>query len=153
VPWHLWLAQHQVPTSTPDYNAPHLLSPSFLADRFGRFTYALDWMLGVGVGPSLLTPTPAMIWISIGVALVVAYRIPVVSAAASAWLVLSFLGLGAIYWTGRIEIRWYVYTSATRVGTTIIIAATTLTPLLLGLALTRRASAPEQHGTVDANVP
>lgn len=153
VPWHLWLAQHQVPTSTSDYNAPHLLSPSFLADRFGRFTYALDWMLGVGVGPPPLSPTPTMIWVSIGVALAVCSRVPVVSGAASAWLVLSFLGLCTIYWTGRVNVHWYVYWTANRVGTTIIIAAITLTPLLLGLALSRRAAPPETPAALDADVP
>jgi len=140
VPWHLWLAQHQEPTSTPDYNAPHLLSPSFLADRIGRLTYALDSMLQSGLGSDLRTPTLAIIWLSIGVALAVCHRIPVISAVVGAWLTLTFLSLGAIYWIGSIEVHWYVYTSATRVGATIIIGAATMTPLLLGLALGRRSA-------------
>jgi hypothetical protein len=144
VPWHLWLARHQVPTSTPDYNAPHLLSPTFLADRIGRLTYALDSMLGWGLSLDLRVPTLAMIWLSIGVALAVWRSIPVISSTVGAWLVLSFLSLGAIYWTGRVEVHWYVETSASRVGGMIIIAAAVLTPLLLGLALGKRqAPTPE----------
>jgi hypothetical protein len=136
VPWHLWLSRHQQPTSTPDYNAPHVLSASFLADRIDRLTYALHAMLHAALGPGLLTPT--IIWLSIGVLLAVCHRIPVISAAVGAWLALTFLSLGAIYWIGSIEVHWYVYTSASRVGASIIIGAATMTPLLLGLALGKR---------------
>jgi hypothetical protein len=140
IPWRLWLTQHQVATSTPDYNAPHVLSVGFLSDRFDRLTFALDFMLRAPFGAEPLTGIS--VCVSIVVLLVVARRLLAVGAAVAAWLVLSFLALAVIYWTSRVDIHFYVGTSASRVGTTLIIAGAVLTPLFLGLAL-RRAPADD----------
>jgi hypothetical protein len=148
VPWRLWLTRHQVATSTPDYNAPNVLDPGFLWDRVHRLTFALDFMVRgpfASFGPE--TVTAVIVCLSIAVFLAVSRRIPVISAAVGAWLVLSFLALAAIYWTSRVEIAFYVGTSASRVGTTLIVAAGTLTPLLLGLAL---KSVSPDSGTLPA---
>jgi hypothetical protein len=139
LPWYLWLARHRVPTSTPEYNTSSLLSPSFLFDHVDRLTYALHVMVRSGL--VFGGPTFAIIWLSIGVALAVARRIPAISAAVAAWLTLSFLGLGAIYWVSRLEVTSYVAVTVFRVGTTIVIGAAAITPLLLGLAL-RGSPAP-----------
>ena len=77
--------------------------------------------------------------------LAVAYRIPTITIAVGAWLALACAGLATIYWIGRLELDWYLGTSASRVGTVVIIAAATLTPLLVGLALER----PARDSTID----
>jgi hypothetical protein len=151
VPWRLWLMHHQVATSTPDYNAPNALDPGFLWDRIHRLSYALDFMLRgpfASFGPE--TVTAVIVCLSIVVFLAVSRRIPVISAAVGAWLVLSFLALAVIYWTSRVEIAFYVGTSASRVGTTLIVAAGTLAPLLLGLALKAATPASGTAPTEDA---
>jgi hypothetical protein len=133
LPWRFWLTQHQVATSTPDYNAPNVLSTSFLSARFDRLTFALEFMLRGPFGVEWLTGV--LVCVALAVAVVVAWRLAAVTLALGAWLVLSFLALAAIYWTSRVEIHFYVGTSASRVGTTLIVAGVVLAPLLLGLAL------------------
>ena len=54
------------------------------------------------------------------------------------WLTLSFLALASSYWTAGIDLQFYVATSASRVGGTLIVAAATITRSLLGLALPPR---------------
>lgn len=137
VPWRLWLAGHDLPTSATDYHPSDLLDPGFLADRTGRLTEALEYLLRSPFGQ---LETAAMVCIAATVLAAAASRIPVISAAVGAWVVLSLLGLATIYWIGRLEIGWYLDTSASRVGTTVIVAAATVTPLLLGLALERAGS-------------
>jgi hypothetical protein len=140
IPWRLWLTHHQVATSTPDYNTPNALDIGFLSARFDRLTFALDFMLRGPFGAEWLTGV--LVCVALAVALVVARRLTGIVAAMGAWLSLCFLSLVAIYWTSRVEIHFYVGTSASRVGTTLIIAGAVLAPLLLGLAL-RRAPAEE----------
>jgi hypothetical protein len=149
VPWQLWLTRHQVPTSTPDYNAQSLLSPSFLAHHVDRFTYSLHVMVRTGL--VFNGPTTVIVWLSIGVALAVGWRITSITAATAAWLTLSFIGLGGIYWTSRLEVTNYVAFTAFRVGTTIIIGAAIMTPLLLGLALAGRPAGGS--ATLPADAP
>jgi hypothetical protein len=149
LPWRLWLSTHQVESSTPDYNAPHLLSPQFLLDRVDRLTYAIRIMLHAPFsGPLEQEPrTIAIVVLALVVILVCIVRLPAIATAVTVWLTLSFLALASIYWTSRVEIGFYVATSASRVGTTLIVAAAVLTPLLLGLALqTRSAGAPRRAG-------
>jgi hypothetical protein len=134
LPWRLWLHRHDLPTSAVDYHATDLFDPSYLAARTHRLSYAIHSMLDTAVGER---HTAAILCLSVVVLFVVATRIPVITAAVGAWLLLSCVGLAAVYWIGRLEIRWYISTSAPRVGATIVIAAATLAPLLLGLALGR----------------
>ena len=68
--WHFWLSQHQVATSTPDYNAPRLTSPSFLAHRIHRLTHAIDHMLRAPFQTKQITAV--IILLAIGVLLAVA---------------------------------------------------------------------------------
>jgi hypothetical protein len=135
IPWHVWLTGNQVSSSTADYNAGHALSPTFLANRFSRLSDALDFMLKAPFQNERLTAV--VIVLSIVVFAAAFTRIPVISVALAAWLTVSFFVLAAIYWVGRLEIHSYLGTSASRVGTSIIIAGGVLSPLLLGLALRR----------------
>ncbi len=139
VPWRLWLGHHGLPTSAADYHPTDLLDPGFLSARTGRLAGALHWILGA---PFDQLETAAMVCISAALLVVVAYRLPAITAAVAVWLALSCLGLATIYWIGRLELDWYLGTSASRVGTTVIIAAATLAPLLLGMALQRAAREP-----------
>jgi hypothetical protein len=135
IPWRLWLTRHRVPTSTPDYNAPNVLDAHFLSARFDRLTYALGFMLRGPFGTERMTAV--LVCAAVAVAVVAARLLPAIVAAVGAWLVLCFLALAAIYWTSRVDIHFYVATSASRVGTTLIVAGAVLAPLLLGLALRR----------------
>ena len=133
LPWRLWLHQHGLPTSSPDYHASDLLNPSFLSARSGRLTGSFHALYEGLITAQL--QTSVIIWISVAALIIVAWRIPVIAGAVAAWLGLSLLGLTIVYWIGRFALSWYLETSLSRVGTTVIIVGGTLTPLLLGLAL------------------
>jgi hypothetical protein len=152
VPWQLWLAHHDVATWNQDFNTPHAVNPSFLADRVERFSAAVRFMLRTPfIGPDYQAAT--IICLFVAVLVVVARWLPSISAVVGAWLALSFLGLASIYWISDVEVNRYLSTSASRVGGTIIVAAAVLTPLLLGLALRTAPAAPALVPTEDATVP
>jgi hypothetical protein len=132
VPWRLWLSANNLPTSASDYRVSDLFHPGFLADRTDRLRATLDWILH---SPFYERQTAVLVVAVMAILVVVALRIPLIAAGVAAWLVLSCLGLASVYWIGRLELRFYLSTSVGRVGTTIIVAATALAPLLLGLAL------------------
>ena len=134
-PWRLWLGSHGLPVSATDYHASDLLRLHFLGDRTWRFTYAFHWMLHSVFRTGQWLVILPLALIALGLA---ARRLPVIAAAFAAWIVVAFLGLTTIYWIGIPDVHWYVQTSADRIVATIVIVAGTLTPLLLGFALTGR---------------
>jgi hypothetical protein len=136
VPWRLWLASNHVAASNPQLNDSRALSPSFLVHRIHRLTYAIRYMLEAPWSGDYRTA--AIIVIAIAVSVVVVRRIPALTITVAVWLTLSFLALATSYWTAGIDLRFYVSTSASRVGSVLIVAAATVTPLLLGLALRPR---------------
>jgi hypothetical protein len=113
-----------------------LLNPSFLSERSGRLTGSLHALWDGLITAQL--QTSAIIWISVAALGIVAWRMPVIAGAVAGWFVLSLLGLTIVYWIGRIALSWYLTTSLSRVGTTVIIVGGTLTPLFFGLALRQR---------------
>jgi len=131
--WRAWLGAHHVASSNSDLNQSQLTSPGFLFDRIHRLTYAIKYMLEAPWQGDYRTP--AIIFIAVAVTIAVVRRITAITIAVIAWLTLSFLALAATYWTATIDLHFYVATSASRVGGTIIVSAATITPLLLGLAL------------------
>lgn len=137
VPWRLWLRAHDV-QAAPPYDWTDLQRPGFLADRADRLGFAahkmLDFVLD-GASWSLVVP------LTLGVLVLafVAGTQRLVTAAVAVWLTLGFFGLAAVYWIGKPEVHWYVNTSAERVVGTIPLVAGTVLPLLLALALERRA--------------
>ena len=131
--WRAWLGAHDVASSNSDLGQSQLTSPGFLFDRIHRLTYALRYMLEAPWHGDYRTA--AIICIAVAVVIAVVRRITAITIAATAWLTLSFLALAATYWTATIDLHFYVATSASRVGGTIIVSAATITPLLLGLAL------------------
>ena len=88
--------------------------------------------------------TAVLVCAAIAVLVVVALRMPVLTATATAWMVLGTLGLASVYWIGRYEIGFYLSISASRVGTAIIVTAAVLMPFLLGLALERDPRDPRR---------
>jgi hypothetical protein len=135
LPWRVWLAGNDVAASTPDYNTGSVFDPHYLAEHADRLTYAVTSMLR---GPFVLDRlTTVLACIAIVTLIVVARQLTVLVAAVTAWLALSFAALAAIYWTSRIDVSFYVGTSAPRVATTLLIAAMVLSVLLLGLDLRR----------------
>lgn len=142
VPWRLWLASNQVAATNPQLNGSHALSPAFLFHRIHRLTYAVRYMLDAPWSGDYRTA--AIIVIAIAVAVVTVRRIPAITITVAVWLTLSFFALASSYWTAGIDLQFYVATSASRVGGTLIVAAATTIPLLLGLALK-----PSRQGRID----
>ena len=136
LPWRLWLHHHGLPTTSPDYHATDLLNRGFLSERWGRLTGSFHALYEGLITAQL--QTSVIIWISVAALLILALRLPVIAGAVAAWFVLSLLGLTIVYWIGRLTLSWYLTTSLSRVGTTVIIVGGTLTPLFLGLALRPR---------------
>ena len=141
MPWRLWLESNHVSASNPQLNSSHALSPAFLFHRIHRLTYAIRYMLDAPWSGDYRTA--AIIVIAIAVAVVTVRRIPAVTITVALWLALSFFALASSYWTAQIDLNFYVSTSASRVGGTLIVAAATMTPLLLGLALRPRREEAE----------
>ena len=139
-PWRLWLASNHVSATNPQLNGSHALSPGFLIHRVHRLTYAIRYMLEAPWTSDYRTA--AIIVTAIAVTAVAVRRIPAVTITVVLWLTLSFLALASSYWTASINLQFYVATSASRVGGVLIVAAATITPLLLGLAL--RAHPPDR---------
>ena len=137
VPWRLWLRAHDV-QAAPPYDWTDLQRPGFLVDRADRLGFAahrmLDFVLD-GASWSLIVP----LTLGVLVLVFVSGTPRVLTAAVGAWLALGFFGLAAIYWIGKPDVHWYVNTSAERVVGTIPLVAGTVLPLLLALALERRA--------------
>ena len=101
-----------------------LFDPGFLADRIRPAPH--DAELDAATSPFYELQTAVLVCAAIAVLVVVALRIPLLAAGVAAWLALSCFGLAAIYWIGRLELGFYLCTSVSRVGTTIIVAATVL---------------------------
>ncbi len=132
VPWRLWLSSNGLRSSAADYSLSDLANPGYLADRLGRLHRTLD-ALANSAGNDL----HALAFLSLlAVALLVAgLRTPLIAGAVAVWIVLMLIGFVAVYWIGRLSIGFYLDTSDSRVGGTLLIVAATLAPLLLGLAL------------------
>ena len=134
VPWRLWLDAHSVAATNPDLNQPSLLNPSFLVSRSGDFAHAMYLILH-SPWRSYYRTTEAILVIGLLVVLVAARRVPVIAAAALLWLGLVVLALATTYATSRLNTDAYFAVSGSRVGGLVVVAAATMTPLLLGLAM------------------
>jgi hypothetical protein len=134
VPWRVWLSRHDLPVSSPDYDLSRLLHPLSLASRIDRLQIAAHEMIEFLFRFDqwlLVVPLAA-------VALVLSMRrVAAPTLVIAGWAVISFIGLAAVYWIGRLEIHYYVDSSADRVASTLPIVLGTVAPLLLGLALAR----------------
>jgi hypothetical protein len=145
VPWRVWLIRNHVPTSNPQYNTSKVLSPGFLSGHLHRLWFAVHFMVRA---PFVLERLTLVVIVFAAAALGIAgLRVPALALTVAAWLALSFLALATIYWVGGQPIGWYLSTSASRVGTTLIVAAGTVAPLLLGLAMAREADAAQESTT------
>ena len=137
IPWRIWLSAHSVTGTNPDFQEPRLTSPSFLWSKVGAFFHSLGLILSGPWRPAYRT-TELILVIGALVAIGVARRIPVLAAATVVWLGLMALALAGTYAATRVtSTDSYIGFTASRVGGTFIVAAATLAPLLLGLALRR----------------
>jgi hypothetical protein len=109
VPWRVWLASHDLRTTSPDYALSDLLDPDYLGDRVGNLTLAIRHTLDLVFDSDRWTPTLAL---TLAVLLLLAPVLRMLSAVVVTWLVLSFLAIATVYWIGRPEIHWYLNTSA-----------------------------------------
>jgi len=137
IPWRVWLAHHELPGSSPDYDWGRLLHPLSLANRIERLQIAAQHMIEFlfRFDQWLLVLPLAALALALSLR-----RLAVPILVVGAWGVASFIGLAGVYWIGRLEIDYYVRTSADRVASTLPIVLGTITPLLLGLALSNAAT-------------
>jgi hypothetical protein len=139
IPWRLWLSAHDVMTSNPDFQEPRLTNPSFLWSKVGAFFHSLGLILGGPWRPAYRT-TEIILVIGALVAIGVVRRIPVLATATVVWLGLMAVALAGTYAATRVSSTdSYIGFTASRVGGAFIVAAATLAPLLLGLALRRES--------------
>jgi hypothetical protein len=135
VPWKWWLSRHGLSHVATDYAWRDLLHPGDLARNADRLGYASGHML------SLLFDTHLWTWVVVlGLAAVALalFRARTPAVAILAWAVISFLGQLTVYWIGRLEIQYYVATSAERVVGTLPIVLGAAAPLLLALSFQPR---------------
>jgi hypothetical protein len=137
-PWKLWLAEHHQPVSATVYHWSDLLHPVYLADRFDRLTYAVGQMFDFLVDTTHWSP---ILPLALGAAIVLAPTLRELSVLLGAWIVVAFFGLASVYWTSKLDLEWYVSTSASRVVSNLPIVAGAVLPLLLAIALERERAA------------
>jgi hypothetical protein len=137
IPWRLWLSSNHVMASNPDFQEPRLTSPSFLWSKVGSFFHSLNVILS-GPWRSAYRTTEIILVIGALVLIGVVRRVPVLAVATVVWLGLMAIALAGTYAATRVtSTDSYIGYTASRVGGTFIVAAATLGPLLLGLALLR----------------
>jgi hypothetical protein len=131
LPWKLWLRLHELPKVETDYAWADLFRPAYLADRTDRLAYAVPHMLSTAFDTNgWLLILPAALT---AIAVAASAARPAAIAVAT-WMLLSFCGLAAVYWIGRLEIGFYIETSAVRVVAILPLVGGSVTPLLLALA-------------------
>src|SRR6185437_14476860 len=77
---------------------------------------------------------------------VAACRLPASSIALGGWALVCFLGFAAVYWIGKLEIHYFIATSADRVTSTLPIVVGTAAPRLLGMALGSERETQPRNG-------
>lgn len=137
IPWKLWLARHGLSHVGADYYWRDLFRWGYLDENRGRLGYAARHMIAVPFDSSLWT---WVVPLGIGAAVISARRIRGPAVAIAAWVCVVFVGQLCIYWIGRLDVEYYVATSAERVLGTLPVVLGSVTPLLLALAL---KSAPD----------
>lgn len=138
-PWRIWLTSHDLSTEPTDYSWHSLFRPHYLAEHFSRFRYGLSALVHwVFDGNSWLL-IPAFLVATLAL---VGARKPALSIAVTGWLVGVFSSIAVVFWIATPNVQAYVAESVTRITEVLPIAAAALAPLLLGLALERRAGTP-----------
>jgi len=126
LPWQIWLHVEHV-RSSPDYSLRMLLHPSYLFDRLGRLSIALERLPRIALSfDHWLLVLP--------LALLLAFLV-IGTRSSLAVLVLGaigagYLGLACVYWIGTLPVTWYMRTSASRVVASLVLLAGALTPLV-----------------------
>jgi hypothetical protein len=126
-PWGVWISAHHVKARA--YSLSNLLSPSYLSahsDRVGPVVRELLFQIRA-------VPTWSHLLLFAGVGLVGAFvlRRGRLAGFATAWLLLSFAGLVAIYWISPEPLANHLYNSSDRTIDTLVVGAALLVPVLL----------------------
>jgi hypothetical protein len=127
LPWGLWISLHHVKAR--NYSLSNLLRPSYLrdhSDRVGPVVRELLFQIRA-------TPTWShlLLFALVGLAGAFALRRVRLAAFATAWLLVSFAGLVAIYWISSEPLTNHLYNSSDRTVDTLVIGAALLVPVLL----------------------
>jgi hypothetical protein len=142
VPWKLWLARHDAPLSSGDYDFGRVFDPGYLADRLDRLWFALREMAAIAFSVELwLLVLP----LAIAAAVLAAPRRPALAALTLGWPVAGFLGLAGVYWISPLPVEWYVDTSARRILLSVIVISASLLPLSLGQLAPAPVGTPEHE--------
>jgi hypothetical protein len=142
VPWKLWLARHDAPLSSADYDFGRAFDPGYLADRLDRLWFALREMAAIAFSVELwLLVLP----LAFAAALLAAPRRPALAALTLGWPVAGFFGLAGVYWISPLPVDWYVDTSARRILLSVIVISASLLPLSLGQLAPAPVRAPEHE--------
>jgi hypothetical protein len=137
-PWKLWLDAHHQPTSATAYRWSALLHPVYLAERTDRLTYASGRMFDFLADSTYWSPILPLAACAL---IVLAPLLRELSAAVALWVAAAFLGLATIYWSSKLDVHWYVSTSASRVVSSLPIVVGAVLPLLLWTAIEREGAA------------
>jgi hypothetical protein len=146
VPWKLWLTRHGLSHVPTDYAWSDLLDWHQLTQDRARVAYAVPRMAGVLFDTTLWTWVVPLAVVAV---IVAALGARVSAVAIAAWVGAVFLGQACIYWIGRLDVAYYVATSAERVIGTLPVVLGSLTPLLLALGASRRGSSAGRPYPVD----
>jgi hypothetical protein len=139
VPWRLWLHSHHFPTTPSDYRVSDLLHPAFLVHHWSLFSFAFQWVLHFVFRPSVWLVALPLGVIAI---LLAARRVPALAAVVALWIVGACVGVATVYWVNDVsDFGEFIDTTLDRIASTIVIVACTLTPLLLGFALSEAEAA------------
>ena len=127
LPWGLWISFHHVKAR--DYALSDLFSPSYLrehSDRVGPVVRELLFQIR-----AVPTWSHLVLFALVGLVGAFVLRRVRLAAFATAWLLLSFAGLVAIYWISWQPLANHLYNSADRTIDTLVIGAALLVPVLL----------------------
>jgi hypothetical protein len=139
-PWKLWLDVYDQPTSATAYRWSALLHPVYLAERTDRLTYAAGRMFDFLADSTYWSPILPLAACAL---IVLAPLLRELSVAVALWVAAAFLGLATIYWSSKLDVHWYVSTSASRVVSNLPIVVGAVLPLLLWTAIERERAAAE----------
>ncbi len=142
LPWKLWLARHDAPLSSADYDVGRVVDPAYLAERLDRLWFALGEMSAIALSVDLWLLTLPL---SVLAALLAAPLRPALALLTLGWPAAAFLGLASVYWISPLPVDWYVDTSAERILLSVIVISASLLPLSLAEIAAANARLPQHQ--------
>lgn len=128
-PWRIYVAYYALPSI--DFNLGDAVRPSFLDDQFYRVGPSSSALWGQVEPSHVLAPASLLVAGLIAAALARRFAIAI---AVAIWSALVFAGLVAIYWISIPPLAFQIYTSVSRVTTTLLVGGVMLGALAAGEA-------------------